>query len=484
MILHNNDMHGDFLATDKDGKQTGGLPLLSGYVRQTRRQEENVLYAIAGDVFQGSIIDQEYRGISTIDLVNQLKPDVMTIGNHEVDYGLSHLLFLEKCASFPIINANLYVTLNNSRLFLPYLIREIGGMRILFIGILTEDVIMVTRQDKLIGTLVDIEQAAREIELICDSYRTTDIDLTVVLTHIGIEKDRELAARLDPRFGVDLIIGGHSHTFMDKPEKVNDILIAHAGFGTGSIGRFDLVCDLDTNSIYDFTWQNVPINEETASPDPVMEEMLYRYQLRTDAKYSRVITTFERKLTHPCRIQETELGNLYADLFQEGSSFDLMMLGSGSIRKTELGPVITIQDLRENTPYDDCLWTLTVSGEKLRRMISYVFRDEAWQGHTEFFQYSRGIRIVWDVKQKVLREFQFRGRSIADDDEIRIGLQDYHLRNFESDFGMPLEAVTGGEEPKIAAVSLNNIVEEYMKTHQGLNAEVEGKIRIIHGGTA
>ena len=481
-ILHSNDMHGDFLPGVRDGRKTGGLALLSGYVKESRKRDGNVLYAIAGDVFQGSIIDQEYRGISTIDLINQLNPDVMTIGNHEVDYGLSHLLFLEKCANFPIINANLYVTLNSSRLFLPYLIKEVNGMKILFIGLLTEEVIRVTRQDKLVGTFVDVEQAVHEIELILDSYRTVDIDLTVLLTHIGIEKDRELAERLDPQYGVDLIIGGHSHTSMEHPEFVNGIWIAQAGHGTGQIGRFDLICDTDTNSIADMKWECVPINEETAVPDEAMQELLNRYQSATDAKYSRVITTFERKLTHPSRNQETELGNLYADLLQAGSSFDLMVLGSGSIRKEELGPIVTFQDMKENTPFDDGLWMLKVKGEQLRRMVSYVFRDEAWSGHTEFYQYSRGMRILWDRRKRVLEEFRFHGAEIRDQDEFSIGLQDYHLRNFDQVFSVSLKEVSRNMEPRLVAVSLNHIIEEYMTTHQGLNAEVEGRIVVTDGG--
>ncbi|MBP3868758.1 MAG: metallophosphoesterase [Solobacterium sp.] len=120
-LLHSNDLHGDFLEDTSNGIRTGGLARLSGYVNQVRQQEESVIYAIAGDMFRGSIIDSEYLGLSTIDLVNLLNPDVTCIGNHEVDYGIAHLLFLEKCARFPIINANLFVTLNNTRLFMPFL---------------------------------------------------------------------------------------------------------------------------------------------------------------------------------------------------------------------------------------------------------------------------------------------------------------------------------------------------------------------------
>ena len=118
-LLHSNDMHGDFLERQVDGKATAGLSRLSGYLEKVRAEEDNVVYAIAGDMFRGSIIDSEYMGLSTIDLVNLLGPDVATIGNHEVDYGLAHLLFLEKCAEFPIINANLHIKTNHARLFQP-----------------------------------------------------------------------------------------------------------------------------------------------------------------------------------------------------------------------------------------------------------------------------------------------------------------------------------------------------------------------------
>ena len=110
-ILHSNDMHGDFFAEDQleKNKLIGGLSLLSGYINKVRRQEENVLYVISGDMVQGSIIDTEYKGISTIEIMNYLAPDVVALGNHEFDYGLPHLLFLEKMANFPVVNANLYI---------------------------------------------------------------------------------------------------------------------------------------------------------------------------------------------------------------------------------------------------------------------------------------------------------------------------------------------------------------------------------------
>ena len=137
-ILHSNDLHGDFLTEKIDEKLIGGVSMLSGYVGKVREEEKNVIYCIAGDMFRGSVIDSEFRGISTIEIMNMLAPDVVTVGNHEIDYGIAHLLFLEKCAKFPIINANLHITTNNARLFKSHHIIEIDGMKILFIGIITD----------------------------------------------------------------------------------------------------------------------------------------------------------------------------------------------------------------------------------------------------------------------------------------------------------------------------------------------------------
>ena len=479
-ILHSNDMHGDFLPKKgEDGLERGGLTRISGYINRAREQEANLLYVNAGDMFRGSVIDSDFEGLSTIDMMNVLGPDVATVGNHEVDYGLAHLLFLEKCARFPIINANLFVTMNNARLFQPYLNVEIGGMKILFIGILTEEVLASTKQEKIIGSFVDVKAAAREVEIICDNYRTTRTSMTILLTHIGLEKDKELAAELDPGCGVDLIIGGHSHTFMEAPEVVNGIPIVQAGTGTSVLGRLELEFDTRRKKICQLDWSLVPINEKTAPRDEVLEALLNSYREKTDQKYKRVVTRWARRLTHPSREQETEMGNLYADAIQWESSFDIMMMGSGSIRKKELGPIIEYQDMVENTPFDDSIWMLTVTGAQFRQMVKHILRDEAWLGETEFYQFSKGVHIRYNKKSRKLEALQFKGKDVTDDMKLKIALQNYHYTNFDAFLGVPLEEVKANARPRVVAVSLNNIVEEYFATHDRLDAHVEGRIELV-----
>ena len=371
-ILHSNDLHGDFLAEKVDEQLIGGVSMLSGYVGKVRREEKNSIYCIAGDMFRGSVIDSEFRGISTIEIMNMLAPDVVTIGNHEIDYGIAHLLFLEKCAKFPIINANLHITTNHARLFKSHHIIEIDGMKILFIGILTEAVLDMAKKEALVGGLVDVADAAVEVQRICNAYNSSDIDCTVLLTHIGFEEDKQLAAKLDPSLGVDIIIGGHSHTFLEKPENVNGILVVQAGTGTDQIGRFDLEIDTDSNSIHSFSWTSIPITAEFCPRDTALEEILDRYKTVAEEKYSRVVTRLKRQLTHPSWYEETELGGLIADILKDSLRLDMMLVGSGSIRVKEIGPIILFSDLTECLPYDDSAIAIWVTGAQLKRMILYM----------------------------------------------------------------------------------------------------------------
>ena len=470
VLLHSNDMHGDFLAEQVDDRLLGGLSLLSGYLSKVKAEEENTLYCIAGDMFRGSVIDAEYHGISTIEIMNMLCPDVVTLGNHETDYGVAHLLFLEKCARFPIINANMYIKTNGTRLFNPYVIKEVGGMKILFIGILTEEVIAQTKNEPLIGTILDVEDAATEVGRICNAYRSLDIDFTVLLTHIGFEEDRQLAAKLDPDWGVDIIIGGHSHTFLTEPVQVNQTLIVQAGTGTDQIGRFDIIVDTEENCISDWSWQCVPIDGDTCPRDEELEKLIDRYKTKTDEKHSHIITRFKRQLTHPDRNRETELGGLMADVFRNSLGVDLMLLASGSIRSTAMGPVVMLSDLLECFPYDDPVHMIRVSGEQLKRMILYMLRDEVWEGaHTEFYQFSSGMRVVYSRKEHRFLEFRFNGEEVPDDKMFRVGLQHYHFMNFKDSFGMPTEEFFKNGRPRILSTSSRDVLEEYLGANQNLD---------------
>ena len=479
VLLHSNDLHGDFLAEEVDEILLGGISMLSGYVNKVRQESENAVYCIAGDMLQGSIIDSEFKGLSTIEIMNLLNPDVASIGNHEVDYGLAHLLFLERCARFPIVCANLFIKNPYTRLFHPHVILEKAGMRIMFIGIITSEIMHGMNKD-LLGSFVGVEDAAREVGQICNAWRTTDIDLTVLLTHIGFEEDKKLAQLLDPDWGVDLIIGGHSHTVLEQPETVNGILIAQAGVGTAQIGRFDLTVNMDTNSIAAYEWQLVPIDNNVCPQNKEIAEAIRRFKGETDKKYNRIVCTFARPLTHPDRYRETELGNLLAEILRDALEVDIALLGSGALRKESAPATLTYGELTELFPYDDKMFRLKATGAQFKKMVAYTLRDEMLQGgHTEFFQYSKDLRITFDKATKGFTRFDFKGEPMRDDTVFSVALQEYHLDNFEYCFGFPSEELAANGKQRVLTTSILDVFLEHLPLLPNRDQKVEGRMAIV-----
>jgi 5'-nucleotidase/UDP-sugar diphosphatase len=477
-ILHTNDFHGDFLAEAKEGKGKliGGLSRLSGYINKVRKEEKNVLYVIAGDMVQGSLIDAEWKGISTMEIMNYLAPDVVALGNHEFDYGLPHLLFLEKMANFPIVNANLYIKKYNKRLMNPLQIIKKDGFEILFTGIITEKIMDSLKLDKLIGSFVTLEEASDEVGKICNAYKNDDIDLTILLTHIGYESDVALAKMIKPEWGVDMIIGGHSHTVLDKPTKVNNILIAQAGVGSDQIGRFDIVVDDDTNSIVDYKWQLIPIDENIAEPDTKLEEYINSFKDEVDRKYNTILCKFTEELTHPKREEETTLGNLIADAFAENAQTDVMLVGAGSIRVKNLGPLVTLKDFLACFPYDDSISKYEITGKMLKDIFQRWMRTENRNGEGECYQVNSGVRAVYNDNKEKLISLKVKGKEVTDTDNYTIAIQGYHFASSTEFLGISNEGLLKSGKDKVVTTSAQNVLEEWLRNNQNVTRKIEGRI--------
>ena len=256
-------------------------------------------------------------------------------------------------------------------------------------------------------------------------------------------------------------------------------MIAQAGTGTDQIGRFDLEIDTNANRIHSFSWQSIPITDRFCPRDLALEQILHRYRSAAEEKYSRVITRLKRQLTHPSWYRETELGGFLADILAESLRLDLMLVGSGSIRVTELGPLVLLSDLTECLPYDDAAFALWVTGAQLKRMILFMLRDEVWDGsHCEFFQFSKGMRVVYDKQSHTLREFSLHGEAIANERIYKIGLQYFFYLNMQDFFSVSQAEVEKNGKPRRIATSCREVLDEYLSCHQNLDHAIGGRLTI------
>lgn len=475
-ILHSNDMHGDFFAEEENEALVWGISRLSWYINKTKNEEKNCIYTISWDMFQGSVIDNEFKWVSTIDIMNMLNPDVVTLWNHEIDYGLAHLLFLEKIAMFPIINSNLYIRPSNTRLFKPYYIKEIDGMKILFIGIITEEVLSKVAWDPMISTFVWVEEAAREVEKICNSYKSIDIDFTVLLTHIWYDNDIELAKILNPELWVDIIIWWHSHTLLDKPTQINDIQIVQVWVGTDQIWRFDIKIDTKDNNIEDFTWKVIPVTDKHCPRDPKIEAILNGYKWQTDKKYGRILSKLTRDLTHPKRTEETEVWNLFADIFREWLGLDIMCLGSGSMRNLKLESIVTLWELKEMYPYSWKIFSVKMTWKEIKDMIKFAFSFRFHGKWEESYQWSNGINIVYDKKKDEIKRVLFNWQKLDKDKIYTVWFQKFQFDNTKQNLWFDPKKLASGKKPKVACTYDFDILEEYFMANQNINSEVEWRI--------
>jgi 5'-nucleotidase len=347
----------------------------------------------------------------------------------------------------------------------------------MFIGIVTEEVMKSLKLDTSIGTFVGLEDAAAEVGKICNAYKNEDVDLTILLTHIGFEEDKKLAAMLDPEWGVDMIIGGHSHTILEQPAQVNNILIAQAGVGTDQIGRFDIVVDDDTNSIVEWKWQLIPVNNNIAEPDAELEKFIGTFKDEVDRKYNRLISRLTRRLTHPLREIETELGNLITDSLVESAMSDVVFIGSGSIRGQQLGPLVTLSDLKKVYPYDGPLYRVKLTGQQLLNLFAYIMRAEnRIPGESNCFQVNKGVEAVYNDVEKRLESLRINGKPVEADNQYTISLQEYHYKNSVQSLNLTTQELTKLGDSKIVTTSAQNVLEEYLIAHQLLNSEIEGRL--------
>jgi 5'-nucleotidase/UDP-sugar diphosphatase len=352
-------------------------------------------------------------------------------------------------------------------------------MDILFIGIIAEAVLSMLSSDE-IGTYISLEDAAEEIGKICNAYRNSDIDLTVLLTHIGFEEDKRLAALLQPEWGVDLIIGGHSHTILDQPAVVNDVLIAQAGVGTDQIGRFDLVVDSETNSITEWQWQLIPVDDQLAEPDQELQSFIDTYKRAVDQKYSRVLCRLAAPVDHTPRCDETTLGNLVADILAQRSGADVVLLGGGSIRlEGNLGPVITLGDLQKFFPYDGPVVLLNVTGAQLLHIFSYFMAPEHHHEDGVIYQVNRGVQAVYANSERQLQSLTVNQQPVKPEGTYNLCVLEHHFKNSDYSLDTTNADLTALATPRVVSTSARDVIEAYLSSHQHIRSETEGRMKYV-----
>ena len=221
-ILHVNDTHSHIdPQRSGDYKGRGGVIEQAAYIDSVRCADgkRNVLLVHAGDFSQGTSYFTELGGNIEIDVLNALRFDVVTLGNHEFDNGIEELSRRLKNLEAEVVCANYdFEGTALDGLVKPYTIIRRGGKKIGIIGLLT-DIMEVVDAD--IARMLTYQEPSQVVNRLSGYLKEEkDCDMVICLSHLGYGADKELAASIR---NVDLIVGGHSHTLLEDTQTVNDL---------------------------------------------------------------------------------------------------------------------------------------------------------------------------------------------------------------------------------------------------------------------
>ncbi len=406
LIIHTNDIHAHlFPFTDANGALVGGASARSALIARLRGQQARTLLLDAGDVFQGTPVYNFFRGVPDYRSMSLVHYDAGALGNHELDDGPAAWLRASAHASFPIVSANVFVSADSgwaasleevpapvrrgarwiggpkvsesSRLrYLanPYVIEDVGGVKVAILGLTTKDVLSIVNRATNSGVAVaDPIWAAGA--LVPELRKKADF--VVALTHLGVDDDRALAARVP---GIDMIVGGHSHTYLWRPLFIGNrnangyggTAIVQAGKWGDRVGR--LAVAIGPAGVKGITDTLVAVRPSEGE-DPAIGRMLQPYR-------DSMATTMDKPVFRsPSRVSmsgledgDTPLGNFVTDAMLESARADIAIINTGGIRAPLPEGKVTVGDVYTVLPFDNVLVVVPMKGWQVRELLDFAAR--------------------------------------------------------------------------------------------------------------
>uniref|UniRef100_A0A7C3RN25 Bifunctional metallophosphatase/5'-nucleotidase n=1 Tax=Dictyoglomus thermophilum TaxID=14 RepID=A0A7C3RN25_DICTH len=471
-ILHINDFHGRLLPyivkSISEKIPVGGGAYLAYMINEERaKNPEGTILLSAGDMFQGTPISNIFKGEPVIKIMNYLKFDAMTIGNHEFDWGQDTLQQWIKSSNFPFLAGNILKDETYLPNVKPYIIIERKGLKIAIIGLTTTETAYIVKPD-YVKDLTFIEPEKVLPNLIRE-VKNQGANLIIVLSHLGYAADKALAEKVP---GIDVIVGGHSHTVVTDPLIVRGTIIVQAGYNGIYLGVLDLKVQPETGLILGFTKEK-ELKTVFAGPedkyDPNVAEIIDKYNAQLKEEFSKIVGETLVDLVRNYN-EESNVGNVICDAMLEASNAQIAFQNSGGIRTDIPKGKITMEQVYTLLPFDNVLVIMDLTGKDILDLLEQSATLEKGILQTS------GIRVKYNMTRPI-------GSRVI---EVFVGNEPLDLnkvyRVVTNDFlaagGDKFTAFTRGKNI-IYGDMLRDVFVEYLKKHSPINPKVEGRSIII-----
>ncbi len=472
-LFHTNDTHSYFLprpATWRDdGKMIGGAIPLAWHLADQRRHAAPDLLLDAGDFMTGNPVclleEDGVPGVAVARMMSGLGYDAGVVGNHEFDMGAEQIAKLVPYFDHPLFGGDIIDAQGRPAFRREPLILERGGLRIGIMGFSCDGMTEVVTAAKLNGLRM-AKQATLAREIAADIDAKTD--LIIMITHNGVDGDKALAGELTGA-GIDIIVGGHSHTRLKKPVLENGILILQAGSKMTNLGRLDMQVADDRVVSYD--GRLIDLWSDGTFGDDAFNKLVTGYENQVLKEYGREIGTLAKDLKKGRG--EHNLGNWLADCLRTEAGADVALINSGGIRKVLNKGPITALDITEMLPFANNLVRLKVSGEQLAAIVQRN-ADSGVTGDHGILQVS-GLRYTYR---------QSEDNESAEVTEILVGGEDLDLKRTYT-VAMPDFVATMNDvylqidlpEVDDLGQTLSKIVVKAVERDGTVSARIEGRIK-------
>ncbi|HEY9856225.1 MAG TPA: bifunctional UDP-sugar hydrolase/5'-nucleotidase, partial [Stenomitos sp.] len=328
-ILHTNDTHDHLKPYDtREGKDLGGIARRATLIAKLKKDAQRVLVLDAGDTFQGTPLFNFFSGEPDYLTMDQAGYDATTVGNHDLDNGLENYKKQAAGRHFKIISTNLLDPKTGKPLFLGTYVFERAGLKIGVFGVMGDEALLAVAEKNRAGfKFVSPYDVAQKT---ADSLRKQS-DLVVMLSHSGLAEDLELAGKVK---GIDVIVGGHSHTKLEQPKEVVNgdwKTIVVQGFQWGEyLGKLDL--KVENGKAVSYEGKLLPITKDIAD-DPTVAATVATYNDKIDKQMAVVIGQAPKGLsTEGKYVRDCELGDWSADMIRARAQADIGVMNSGGLR--------------------------------------------------------------------------------------------------------------------------------------------------------
>lgn len=469
-ILHFNDFHEMMLPAEKKVKQGdketvvddgAGIARLANAIRERKTADTLVLFG--GDMLQGTPFSTMFQGEDGFTMMNEFV-DVATIGNHEFDYGQANLLKLFGLAKFDIVAGNVKDAAGKNFAPKEFVIREVKGMKIGIFGLVTEETAVTTHPKNVIGLTFEKPEAAAK--RLVAAVKAAGADIVIALTHLGDTDDIKLAEAVD---GIDLIVGGHSHTTMTNGKTVKNTLIVQAGYYGKNLGVVTLKVDSKAKKLNGATAKLVQLVPALAQDANIVAK-IGEYKKRLDTKIEEVIAKATVKLNGEkgqIRNQETNLGNLICDITRDIARADIAMVNGGGIRTSIAAGDVRIKDIMTVLPFDNSIVIVSMTGEAIMKMFQRVAVKAPEKGN--FLQISSGSS--YEIKDKKVVAATIAGAPLDPARIYRVATSDFLAAG-----GDGFEEFKTGKTYDTGYMMRDAII-EVIKAKGSIDAKVDGRIK-------